>query len=85
MTDQNEGSRAQPPVTITIDGVEYTVQDRRQTAASLLGIAGVDPSDHDLARVVGKGEVKKFEDEEEIQVTPGAKYVSLFVGSTPVV
>jgi hypothetical protein len=76
----------QPPVTFTIDGVEHSSADRRQTAAQLLTLAGVNPVDHDLARVVGRGQVeKRFEDTQEVQLTPGAKFVSIFTGPTPVV
>lgn len=76
----------QPDVTFTIDGVEFTSDDRRQTAAELLTLAGLNPADHDLARVVGQGNVdKQFEDDEDIQITPGASYVSIFDGPTPVV
>ena len=32
-----------PPVTFTLDGVEYTVADRRQKAADVLRLAGLDP------------------------------------------
>lgn len=77
---------SQPPITITIDGVHYTVDDRRQTAAELLSLAGVDAAMHDLARVLGQGQVEKqFDDNEEIQLTPGAVFVSIFTGPTPVV
>jgi hypothetical protein len=83
-SDKAEGG--QPPVTFTIDGVEYTSTDRRQTAAQLLTLAGIDPANHDLARVVGQGQVeKRFDDSEEVQLTPGAKLVSIFTGPTPVV
>lgn len=77
---------SQPPITITIDGVQYTVDDRRQTAAQLLSLAGVDAVTHDLARVLGQGQVEKqFDDNEEIQLTPEAVFVSIFTGPTPVV
>jgi hypothetical protein len=79
-------SDKQPAVSFTIDGVEYSSTDRRQTAAQLLALAGVDPADHDLARVVGQGQVeKRFEDNEEVQLTPGARFISIFTGPTPVV
>ena len=75
----------QPPVTFSIDGVDFTADDRRPTAAQLLALAGLDPADYDLARVVGHGEVEKsFRDSQEIQLTPGAKFVSVFTGATPV-
>jgi len=76
----------QPPVTFTIDGMEYSSTDRRQPAAQVLALAGIDPADHDLARVIGQGQVeKRFDDNEEVQLTPGAKFVSIFTGPTPVV
>ena len=78
--------KGQPPVTFTIDGVEYTTDDRRQSAAELLLLAGLDAAYHDLARIVGHGGVeKRFADDDEIQITPGARFVSIFTGSTPVV
>lgn len=86
MSSDKAAKGGQPPVTFTIDGVEYTSTDRRQTAAQLLALAGVNPADHDLARVVGQGQVdKRFDDNEEVQLTPGAKFVSIFTGPTPVV
>lgn len=85
MTQTQEKDKSKPAVTFTIDGVEYTADDRRQRAADLLRLAGVDPSDHDLARVVGKAIEKHFADNDEVQVTPGAKFISVFRGPTPVV
>lgn len=76
----------QPPVTFTIDGVEFSTHDRRQTAAALLLLAGLDPAGHDLARLLGEGEVeRRFADDDEIQLTPGARFISIFTGPTPVV
>jgi hypothetical protein len=77
--------RNQPPVTFTLDGVEYTVADRRQLAADVLRLAGLDPADYDLLRVVGKGKEKRFGDQEEVELVPGGQYLSLFTGPTPVV
>jgi hypothetical protein len=77
--------KGQPPVSFTLDGVEYTVEDRRQRAADVLGLAGLDPADYDLLRVVGKGKEQRFRDEEEVQLVPGGQYLSLFTGPTPVV
>jgi hypothetical protein len=85
---ENDGTpeKERPDVTFAIDGVEYTSEERRRTAAELLSLAGVDAADHDLARVVGQGEVeKRFRDDETVQLTPGARFVSIFTGSTPVV
>jgi hypothetical protein len=82
MNDENQG---QPPITFTLDGVEYTVEDRRQKAAEVLRLGGLDPADYDLLRVVGKGNEQRFEDDQEIQLVPGGQYLSLFTGPTPVV
>ena len=85
-TDQGSKANGQTSVTFTIDGVEFSSDDRRQTAAELLSLAEVDPIDHDLARVLGQGQVEHpFADADEIQITPGAKFVSIFTGPTPVV
>ena len=86
MSTDDTAKGAQPAVTFTIDGVEHSSTDRRQTAAQLLALAGVDPTDHNLARILGQGQVEKqFEDNEEVQLTPGARFVSIFTGPTPVV
>jgi hypothetical protein len=84
--NQSHEGQGQPPVTITIDGVEHTLEDRRKTAAELLTLAGISAADHDLAQAVGQGRVeKRFADEDIVQLMPGAKFVSIFTGSTPVV
>jgi hypothetical protein len=82
---QTDKAKNKPGVSFTIDGVEYTSGDRRQPAGDLLKLAGVDPSDHDLARVVGQSVEKAFKDEDEVQLTPGARFISVFRGPTPVV
>ncbi len=79
-------TEGQPAVSFTIDGVEFTTTHRRKTASELLALAGLDPADHDLARIVGQGNVeKRFKDDDQIQLTPGARFVSIFNGPTPVV
>jgi hypothetical protein len=82
MPNQEKG---QPPLTFTIDGVEFTAVDRKQTAADLLRLAGLDPEDYDLLRAVGHGETeKRYHDLDEVQLVPGGRYLSLFTGATPV-
>lgn len=77
--------RGQPPVTFTLDGVEYTTEDRRQPARDILRLAGLDPADYDLLRVVGKGEERRYHDNETVELVPEGQYLSLFTGPTPVV
>lgn len=79
------GTHGQPPVSFTIDGVEYSTDDRRQPASDLLRLAALDPVDHDLARVLGQGQVeKRYADNDEVEITPRARYISIFTGPTPV-
>ena len=85
MTTDDEKGSGQPAVTFTLDGVEHTVDDRRQPAADVLRLAGLDPTDYDLLRVVGKDNEKRYHDQEEVQLVPGGRYLSFFTGSTPVV
>ncbi len=85
MSNDDTMDRGQRPVTFTLDGVEYTVDDRRQPAADVLRLAGLDPADYDLLRVVGKGNEKRYRDQEEVQLVPRGRYLSFFTGSTPVV
>ena len=85
MTAENRKTKGQPPVTFTLDGVDYTVEDRRQPAADLLRLSGLDPADYDLLRVVGKDQEQRFHDRDEVQLVPGGRYLSFFTGPTPVV
>jgi hypothetical protein len=84
MTPDKPNPKGQPPVTFTIDGVEYTVEDRRQPAADVLRLAGLDPADYDLLRVVGKGDDQRFHDQAVVELVPHGRYLSFFTGSTPV-
>ena len=85
-TEQGSDVKGQPAVTFTIDGIEYATDDRRQTAAELIALAGLDPADHDLAQVRGQGQVEhRYADTDDVQITPGARYISVFTGPTPVV
>lgn len=85
MTAGSGTTKGQPPVKFTLDGVEYTVEDRRQPAADVLRLAGLDPAEYDLIRIVGKDQEQRFHDQDEVELVPGGRYVSFFTGSTPVV
>lgn len=85
MTTENGKTKGQPPVTFTLDGVHYIVEDRRQLAADLLRLAGLDPADYDVLRVVGEDQEQRFHDQDEVQLVPGGRYLSFFTGPTPVV
>jgi len=85
MTEDSGKVKGKPPVTFTLDGVEHTVEDRRQLAADVLRLEGLDPANYDLLRVIGKDKEQRFHDQEEVQLVPGGRYLSFFTGPTPVV
>src|SRR5260221_9869435 len=74
MTQNDAKAQSQPPVTFTIDGTEFTVDDRRQPAADVLRLAGLDPADYDLLRVVGKGNEQRFHDQDIVELVPHGRY-----------
>ena len=77
--------RGGPSVTFTIDGVEYTTDDRPQKVADLLCLAGVDPKDHDLGLVGPQGTVRKLPDYDDVRIKSGDRFVTIYDGTTPVV
>ncbi|MYA75374.1 MAG: hypothetical protein F4169_17670 [Gammaproteobacteria bacterium] len=75
-SDNNHTSRRLIP--FTIDGVRYEVEDRRQSAADLLRLAGLDPAFFDLAEVPKEGPPRKpFEDDEIVMIDKDEKFVSI--------
>ena len=68
----------QKPVAFSIDGRPFETSDRRQTAAKLLGLAGLDPTLFDLGELRGqRPEPIRFSDEDLVQIHPGARFVSI--------
>lgn len=68
----------QHAVPITIDGRRYEVEaGRHLTAADLLRLAGLDPAGYELAEVLGHGELRKFQDDEVVDIRPDEKFVSV--------
>jgi hypothetical protein len=65
-------------VPITIDGRPFEVEPgRHETAGELLQLAGLSPSGYDLAEILGHGEVRKFRDDERVDVRAHEKFVSI--------
>lgn len=65
-------------VTFTIDGRPFTVDNRKQTAADLLGLAGLDPAGYDLGEVrPGNPEPKRFKDDQPVNIKDGDRFVSI--------
>lgn len=66
------------PVDFTVDGRPYQTTDRRQSAAAILGLAGLDPSLFDLGELQGhRPQPVRFTDDELVEIHPGARFVSI--------
>lgn len=63
-----------PVVPFTIDGVRYTTHDDIQEVQALLRLAGVDPTNHYLARV---GEATHLDPAELVSIHPGDQFVTV--------
>jgi hypothetical protein len=67
-----------PNVTFSIDGRDYETRDRRQPAASLLRLAGVDPALYDLGELRGhRPEPARYADDELVEIHQGARFVTI--------
>ncbi len=66
------------PVDFTVDGRQYQTTDRRQPAAAILRLAGLDPSLFDLGELRGHGpQPVRFADDEIVEIRPKARFVSI--------
>lgn len=64
-------------ITITIDGEPYTFSDKHQEVVDLLRLAGVDPTQYDLAEVMRNGEPKVYRDEKVVNLRGGEAFVTV--------
>ena len=64
-------------ITITIDGRSFTTRDDDQEAASLLRLAGVDPTLFDLAKIRHDEDPKVYRDEKIIDLKDGDAFVTV--------
>lgn len=74
MSDEHEKRKK---ITFTIDGQAFSTRDDDQEAASLLRLAGVDPSQYDLAKIKHKGAPKVYRDEKVIDLEDGDAFVTV--------
>lgn len=67
-----------PSIAFTIDGRAYETRDRRQPAADLLSLGGVDPAFYDLGELRGqRPKPARYADDELVQIHPGARFVTI--------
>ncbi|HVA61469.1 MAG TPA: hypothetical protein VNG13_13175 [Mycobacteriales bacterium] len=65
-------------ISFTIDGEPFSTRDRRQTAAALLGLAGLSPSMYDLGELHGHSpQPCRFKDSDEVEIHPGGRFASI--------
>jgi hypothetical protein len=76
MTDKPQELR--PSVAFTIDGRRYETRDRKQPAADLLRLAGLDPGLYDLGELRGhRPEPTRYTDTEIVEIHPDARFVTI--------
>ena len=65
-------------IKFTIDGRVFVINDPKQSATSLLDIAGLPADGYDLARLVGnRPDPKRFSDDEKVNVRKNDRFVSI--------
>ena len=78
MTDSDNKDIHRRLIPFTIDGILFEVEDRTQSAADLLRLAGLDPAAFDLAVVPKEGPRRKpFEDDEIVTIHKDEQFVSI--------
>jgi hypothetical protein len=76
--DQPTVTELHKRVEFSIDGKAYSTTVRRQSAADLLRLAGLDPGRYDLGRLHGHHEhPSRFRDDEIVEIHPGDRFVSI--------
>jgi hypothetical protein len=66
------------PVEFTIDGRRYATTMRRQRAADLLRLAGLDPTSYDLGELRGRRPFPvRYGDGEVVEIHKGTQFVTL--------
>lgn len=67
-----------PDVEFTIDGRPFTTGDRSQSAEAVLRLAGLEPSNYDLAELRGNSpQPHRYADADQVRIRPGVRFVSI--------
>lgn len=78
MNHQDNVHELAQDITFTIDGESFTTRDRRQVAADLLRLAGLDPTMYDLGELHGQSpQTRRFANDDVVTVRPDARFVSI--------
>lgn len=77
MTDHNV-TELRKPIDFTIDGRSYETRVRKQPAADLLRLAGLDPARYDLGVLRGhQPHAVRFADNDVVEIHQGERFVSI--------
>jgi len=80
-----QDEKARVAIKFTVDDEQYTTDDRTLTPTQILHIAGIDPATHYLVEIKNKRQVSyRDQPNEEIRINKDDKFVSVFMGPTPV-
>lgn len=63
-------------ISFTVDGQHLSVEDKHQTAGTILQLAGLDPAEFDLAKSRGH-EGQPYRDDQQVVVKQGDAFVSV--------
>jgi hypothetical protein len=78
MSDHPNVTPMSQEISFTIDGQPFTTTDRRQPAAALLRLGGLDPGRYDLGELQGQGgKTRRFADDDIVTIRPSARFVSI--------
>jgi hypothetical protein len=78
MTESANLSDIRRPVEFTIDGRPHETTERRQTAADLLQLAGLNPALYDLGELRGHGQQPvRYSGTEIVNIHQGERFVSI--------
>lgn len=76
MSDKLE-KKPHTEMTFTVDGETFKVSTAKQSAESILRLAGVDPANYDLGEVRHNGDTKVFNDARPVHVKDGDAYLTV--------
>ena len=78
MSDTDNVTDIRRPIEFTIDGRSYETTTRRQPAADLLRLAGLDPALYNLGELRGhRPEPVRYADTDTVEIHQGARFVSI--------
>ena len=76
LASESDVQNPRPAIHVTIDSKTFEIFDRTWQADALLRLAGLDPTQYDLTRVV-KHDIETYRDSDVIRIKDGEEFESL--------